>query len=356
MTGEPPKPTEPSAAIWREAILLYMVTLVVTVGLTLLQGTVGWLRGYLLVFVAATFLYLPIEVLHRKGVDPADFGIHRRRLGPALGLALLVMLVTFPPYLGGFHVWQTEWLGQRPAPEQARFERWPVELQDAPRVRALQPGEVRLFESDEDLWLRWHLPAGQKFEAVITSDAPVRPVVGGHLARVTDEGLVVKGRSDGTVVFDAPGELLEVDIRAGGDQLPSERLRIGTALSEADSMPYRAERSYWWLINLVLVQLLLVALPEEVFYRGYLQTRLDQLVGRDRRILGVEVNVTSVVVTSALFAIGHFATIPSPARLAVFFPSLLFGWMRRASGGVAAPVVYHAACNLLVDVAARFYT
>ena len=61
------------------------------------------------------------------------------------------------------------------------------------------------------------------------------------------------------------------------------------------------------------------------------------------------------LLTSALFAIGHIVTIPHPARLAVFFPSLLFGWMRRATGGIAAPIAFHAACNLLVDVVARFY-
>jgi len=104
------------------------------------------------------------------------------------------------------------------------------------------------------------------------------------------------------------------------------------------------------------VQILLVALPEEVFYRGYLQTRLDSMFGRDVRVLGVMVNPWSLVLTSALFAIGHFLTIPSPARLAVFFPSLLFGWMRRASDGVMAPILYHAACNITVELAMRFYT
>ncbi|MCA9547492.1 MAG: CPBP family intramembrane metalloprotease, partial [Myxococcales bacterium] len=37
------------------------------------------------------------------------------------------------------------------------------------------------------------------------------------------------------------------------------------------------------------------------------------------------------------------------------FPSLLFGWLRRRSGGVLAPAIYHAACNLLVDLAVLFY-
>jgi membrane protease YdiL (CAAX protease family) len=350
----PAAPTR--ASRWREVAILYGITLAVTVGLTVAQGSVGWLRGYVLVLVAATFLYLPIEVLHRKGEDPADLGIHRRQLPKALRWALLVMLLTFPPYLVGFHGWQVWWLGNDAAVSEARFDRWPVELEDPPKVERLAEGEVRLFSAGRDLWLRWRLPGGQAFAARVKSDAPVVVRAGRVQPRpAQSEGFELQGRSEGQVVFRAPGHSLSVDLDAGGDRLPAGRLRLGTALVAADEMPYRAERSWWWILNLILVQVLLVALPEEVFYRGYLQTRLEGLVGRDRRILGVPVNVSALVLTSALFAVGHFLTIPSPQRLAVFFPSLLFGWLRRASGGVAAGVLYHAACNILVELASRFY-
>lgn len=346
-TPAPPTPARP----WRELWLLYGITLLVTGGLTVLQANVAWVRGYTLVLVAATFLYLPIETLHRTGQRPADFGIHRRRPLKSLGFALLVMLVTLPPYLVGFHVWQTDWLGRTAAPAEARFERWPVELHDAPRA-PIASGEVRLYSADRRLWLRWRLPAGQRFEARITGEG-LAPRTG---AIMGDGGaLRVEGRSDGQVTFAAEGPAVEVAIEAGGDRLPPERLKLGTGSVSAPDNPYRAERGIGWLLNLILVQLLLVALPEEVFYRGYLQTRLDGLIGRDVKVLGVEVNLLSLVATSALFAIGHVITVPSPHRLAVFFPSLIFGWMRRATGGVIAPTLYHAACNLLVEVAVLYY-
>tara|TARA_B100001250_G_C19592710_1_gene697067 strand:- start:411 stop:779 length:369 start_codon:yes stop_codon:yes gene_type:complete len=121
-------------------------------------------------------------------------------------------------------------------------------------------------------------------------------------------------------------------------------------------MPYKADRNYWWIINLLLVQFLLVALPEELFYRGYLQSRLDQVfAGEERTVMGVSVNLKSILITSALFAIGHIITIPSPARLAVFFPSLVFGWMRKATGGIVAPLIFHAICNLFVEFASLLY-
>ncbi len=339
----------------REVALLYGVTLLVTVGLTWAQGSVGWIRGYLLVIVAATFLYLPIEVLQRKGEDPADLGIHRRDPWKALRLALLVSAVVFVPYLIGFHFWQTNFMERAGPSVEARFDRWPVELEDAPRLTKLRSGEVRLFTVEERAWLAWHLPPGQRFEATAKSDAPIEVVHGHRFAKAKGGEARLRGGSDGRVVLSTAGTSLEVGVRAGGDDLPASRLRLGTALVAADANPYKAKRSYWWILNIILVQLLLVAVPEEVFYRGYLQTRLDSLIGKDRKILGVDCNVLSMVLTSALFALGHFLTIPSPARLAVFFPSLLFGWMRRASGGILAPALFHAACNLLVEFAVRFY-
>lgn len=364
MAEPTPNPVPPAAvppvlgprALKREVVALYLITLAVTVGLTLAQDAVGWLRSYLLVFVAATFLYLPIEVLHRRGVDPATLGIHRNRPLAAVRAALLLMLVTFPPYLLGFHLWQTQALDRVAAPSEARFDRWPPELEDAPRLTRLEPGEVRLHTADgERLYLRWQLAPGQRFEADLASDPLPTPATGGVRTQAREGALRVDGGPSGTLAIRVPGSSLSLSAKVDGQPLPAERLRLGTARVAADEAPYQAKRGYWWLLNLILVQFLLVAVPEEVFYRGYLQTRLDGLVGRDRVILGVAVNPTSLLLTSALFAIGHVATVPNPARLAVFFPSLIFGWMRRRSDGVLAPAIYHAACNVLVEVAALYY-
>jgi membrane protease YdiL (CAAX protease family) len=104
----------------------------------------------------------------------------------------------------------------------------------------------------------------------------------------------------------------------------------------------------------VAAQLLIVALPEEAFYRGYLQTRLDDAWPGRVRLLGAQVG-PSVIVTSAVFALGHYATIHDPARLAVFFPSLVFGWLRARTGGVGAPLAFHALCNLFSESLMRGY-
>lgn len=108
------------------------------------------------------------------------------------------------------------------------------------------------------------------------------------------------------------------------------------------------------VLNEVFGQLVIIALPEEAFYRGYLQSRLDEAFPRKVRILGADIGV-SLIVTSAIFAVGHFATIHQPARLAVFFPSLVFGWLRARTKGVGAGIAFHAACNLFSEALGKGY-
>lgn len=99
----------------------------------------------------------------------------------------------------------------------------------------------------------------------------------------------------------------------------------------------------------VLSQIAVVAIPEELFFRGYLMTRLERRWRPTRTFLGAPVGM-ALVVSSALFAIGHIAVVPNPQRLAVFFPALLFGWMRARTGSIAPGALFHALCNLLADV------
>lgn len=101
-------------------------------------------------------------------------------------------------------------------------------------------------------------------------------------------------------------------------------------------------------------QLLGVAFPEELFFRGYLQSALDRALPPRLRVLGAKLG-PGLLISSAVFAAGHLSTDPHPARLAVFFPSLAFGFLRARSGGVGAAIVFHAACNLFASYLGRSY-
>ncbi|MBI4588256.1 MAG: CPBP family intramembrane metalloprotease [Candidatus Rokubacteria bacterium] len=100
-----------------------------------------------------------------------------------------------------------------------------------------------------------------------------------------------------------------------------------------------------WLLQSLLIQFCFVALPEEFFYRGYLQARLNALFFGRCRLFGTRVGA-ALLVTSALFALHHFLINPLPQRLLVFFPALLFSWLREVTGSLLAPGLFHASCNV----------
>jgi membrane protease YdiL (CAAX protease family) len=104
----------------------------------------------------------------------------------------------------------------------------------------------------------------------------------------------------------------------------------------------------------VLGEVMVIALPEEAFYRGYLLTALDDLWPPKRRVLGASVGL-GLLVSSAVFALGHLLTEFNPNRLAVFFPALVFGWLRARTSGIGAPLLFHAFCNLFASYLARGY-
>jgi len=110
-----------------------------------------------------------------------------------------------------------------------------------------------------------------------------------------------------------------------------------------------------WFGELVATHGLGVALPEETFYRGYLQPRLEHLWAPGFSVFGVHIGKAAVLAT-ALFALGHFLGEWNPLRLGPFFPGLVFAWQRNATGSVVGCITYHAACNLIGEILSTQYT
>jgi membrane protease YdiL (CAAX protease family) len=145
-------------------------------------------------------------------------------------------------------------------------------------------------------------------------------------------------------------------------------LAWASACSAVVFVPYYFGWRAWWhpqhafsidfrpvpIANDALGQLLLVALPEEAFYRGYLQSRIDEAFTKRVNVLGATLG-PGLLISSLVFAVGHYVTVPVPARFAVFFPSLLFGWLRARTGGIGAPLAFHAACNVFSELLGRAY-
>jgi membrane protease YdiL (CAAX protease family) len=97
---------------------------------------------------------------------------------------------------------------------------------------------------------------------------------------------------------------------------------------------------------LVFHQIVDVALPEEFFFRGYLQTNLNRAWGRPFRVLGADWG-WALPVSALIFALCHlFYGGPTQFKVVVF--GLFAGWLRERTGSIAAPVLYHAAGNILL--------
>lgn len=117
--------------------------------------------------------------------------------------------------------------------------------------------------------------------------------------------------------------------------------------------------AHWWggatfhfrlptdLLSSTFDQLLLIALPEEFFFRGYLQIQFDRVWGRPYRLLGADIGI-GLPLAAALFALCH-VLFGGPVRLIVFFPGLLYGWLRVRTGTIVVPTLYHAFSNLLMQ-------
>jgi hypothetical protein len=100
-------------------------------------------------------------------------------------------------------------------------------------------------------------------------------------------------------------------------------------------------------LTLVAYQLFFVAVPEEFFYRGYFQTRLNEVMPRKFLVFGVPMGWGSVW-ASLFFAFGHTLVLFQWWHFATFFPGMVFAWLREKTGGVMAGSVFHAVCNVAV--------
>lgn len=108
----------------------------------------------------------------------------------------------------------------------------------------------------------------------------------------------------------------------------------------------------FWTI--VVGEILAVALPEEFFYRGYLQSRLEEGSTPRFKALGVRFG-WGFLTASVLFALAHTLVTPAWWHVGIVLPALAFGWLRLKTGSILAPVLFHAACNLTMVVAQSCY-
>jgi membrane protease YdiL (CAAX protease family) len=101
--------------------------------------------------------------------------------------------------------------------------------------------------------------------------------------------------------------------------------------------------------GVALSHLIVVALPEEIFYRGYIMGRLDDIFPKRINLLGAKIG-WSLPIQAFLFGLGHVLVDFNPLRFAVFFSALAFGWLKAKRGTIVAPILFHAASNIFMEI------
>src|SRR5262249_25131897 len=76
----------------------------------------------------------------------------------------------------------------------------------------------------------------------------------------------------------------------------------------------------------IIVQIFVVATPEELFYRGFLQSALLKKWPNRTYIYFLPVGF-AIIITNIFFALGHLVTTWSAPRILTFFPGLIFSYL-----------------------------
>lgn len=348
---------------WWEITFLYTIMLVLTVGLGWAQTVIAWLGGFVLFIVALAFMYLPTEWLRYHGEDQRAYGIATGSISYSWKKAVYISLIVLIPYTFAYHYWQV-FQGRSVDYNTAALSKWPESLEGVPSVRTIDPGEVRWYTQRDRIYWHWKLKKNEKsikIQMKVDANSQWQWVGRSRGIKIQEQErtslatrtFIIKGNKSGYLIAKSNTNTMKLKAWIDRQKLSSDRLLLGPFMQQQAQWDF--QRTYIWILYLLLTQLFLVAIPEEVFYRGYMQTRLDQLVGKDQIWWGAAFNFKSALLCSLFFAVAHFATIPHGTRFAVFFPSLLFGWMRRAYGNTLTPAIFHALCNVWIHLLWGFY-
>ncbi|MEC8025676.1 MAG: MrtP family glutamic-type intramembrane protease [Myxococcota bacterium] len=341
--------------ILKEAFGVWGLSVLIIALLGVIAQMVPIIADNLLAFVAATFLYLPAWALWRRRLELHDFGLTAQPVRLGLFYLFLATIISLPPFIFGWSLYQTHVKNKAVDLNLEKMYRFDRILDGRPEF-PLDTSKLSVWIEGEYLVLVW--PGDGPVEVNIRLGPPERgvPMKQVQGLSISDDGLRFGSR--GRLEVKMNGDSTWSRPNAGGlrfsvRQTQSIRIDANHPIATgrwaaASDNPIEEKRTYWWWLLMLVNQLVLVALPEEWFFRGYLQKRFDQVWTPTWRILGTNLG-WGWIASSTMFALGHLIHNTSPDRLAVFFPSLLFGWLRARTGSVLAPTIYHAVCNVLAQ-------
>lgn len=108
--------------------------------------------------------------------------------------------------------------------------------------------------------------------------------------------------------------------------------------------PALAQEQDW--VGWLFYQFMYVALAEEVFFRGYMQSNILRLAhlligGRPRMR-----DWASIAISAGCFAVAHVIVQGQIASLMTFWPGLVLGWLFIRTRSLLAPILFHGLANV----------
>ena len=288
-----------------------------------------WLGSQAGALVAAGFLGIPLLIAKWRRLPGDVLGLEppaQRTWRQAVVTGLLASAVVLPVFALGYDLVQTQLL-HRPRGQGPGLRSAGLDFQEVPDLAR----RVVVYEDGRGLAVDNRTPAQVWVRPQCCPPLSVAP---GGRALLPPESAT---QFTVTTLQGVPVEPAPVD-------------GLGAPLDQ----PVQAPPGLGWLAWLLLGQLVVIAVPEEAFFRGYVLSRLRTILPPRRRLLGTPFGLAHVL-SAALFAGVHLVAIPQPGRLLVFFPGLLFAWLAERSGAAIAPAVHHALCNVALRVLQRFY-
>lgn len=293
------------------------------------------LAGWSGAAVALTFLGLPLLIGAWRRLRADPLGIGRRPLRGAVALGVGVSLAVLLPFVLAYDGLQVQYL-HRIRWAGPGLQSYGLEFQ-----QPLTPHSGRVSVTEHGVALALHNGLDRAIQLAPTCTAPAgRSTCRGRTLAPGQHGLLTPMEARSTRIMAADGQPLDAPLWIAG---------------QAASAPLIAqERGWTWLLWLLLTQLVVVALPEEAFFRGYVLGRLLQAWPARRTVFGAPFGAAHVA-SAALFAAIHLVATPAPHRLLVFFPGLLFAWLASRARTSIASTVHHALANVMLQVVSRIY-
>jgi len=106
--------------------------------------------------------------------------------------------------------------------------------------------------------------------------------------------------------------------------------------------------AYW-----LFYQFMYVALSEEVFFRGYVQSNILRLTTPMMGKLPRLHQWTSIVISAACFTVAHIIVQGQVISVLIFLPGLVLGWLFIRTRSLLAPILFHGlanACYLVIAI------